>query len=116
LSQRWPEYSHTIVRAKGTGRANWQGIRATVTPASAVGVAGDEFRQWIPTRENQPREEDFDKKTYRKRNTIERTVNWHKEYRALGTRYEKLATNYVALWLVAIIDKALKRLLPHQQL
>ena len=39
-------------------------------------------------------------------------MNWYKEYRALGTRYEKLAVNYVSLWLVAIIDKALKRLYP----
>jgi transposase len=68
----------------------------------------------IPTRKDQPRDEDFDKATYRKRNIIERAINRYKEYRALGTRYEKLATNYVALWLVAIIDKALNRLLPNQ--
>jgi hypothetical protein len=36
---------------------------------------------------------------------IERVVGWYKEYRALGTRYEKLAVNYVALWIVALIDK-----------
>jgi transposase len=66
----------------------------------------------IPTRSNQPREAGFDKATYRKRNIIERVVNWYKEYRALGTRYEKLAVNYVALWLIAMIDKALKRLYP----
>jgi hypothetical protein len=30
----------------------------------------------------------------------------------LGTRHEKLAVNYVALWLVAIMDKALRRLYP----
>ena len=38
---------------------------------------------------------------------IERVVGWYKEYRALGTRYDKLAVNYVALWLLAIIDKLL---------
>jgi transposase len=57
----------------------------------------------IPTRSNQPRDEHFDKATYRQRNIIERMVGWYKEYRSLGTRYEKLAVNYVALWLVAII-------------
>lgn len=67
----------------------------------------------IPTRSNQPREEKFDKTTYRQRNIIERVINGYKEYRALGTRCEKLAVNYVALWLVAIIDKALKRLYPN---
>jgi transposase len=39
----------------------------------------------IPTRSDQPREEGFDKETYRNRNVIERVVNWYKEYRALGT-------------------------------
>jgi transposase len=68
----------------------------------------------IPTRSNQPRDERFDKATYRRRNIMERAVGWYKEYRSLGTRYEKLAVNYVALWLVAIIEKALKRLLPNR--
>ena len=64
----------------------------------------------IPTRKNQPRDEGFDKAAYRQRNIIERVVGWYKEYRALGTRHEKLAVNFVALWLVAIIDRSLKRL------
>jgi transposase len=57
----------------------------------------------IPTRKNQPREESFDKATYRERNRVERVVGWYKECRALGTRYEKLAVDYVALWMVAMI-------------
>jgi hypothetical protein len=40
----------------------------------------------IPTRSNQPREEDFDKDTYRERHIIEQVVGWYKEYRGLGTR------------------------------
>src|SRR5437764_9497755 len=68
----------------------------------------------IPSRKNQLREEDFDKATYRQRNIIERVVGWYKEYCALGTRHEKLAVNYVALWLVAIMDRALHRLFPNQ--
>ena len=59
----------------------------------------------IPTRKNQPREKRFDKQTYKRRNIIERVVGWYKEYRRLGTRYEKLAVNYVALWLVAIMER-----------
>ncbi len=51
----------------------------------------------------------LDKATYRGRNLIERVVGWFKECRALGTRYEKLAVNYLALWVVAMIDKLLKR-------
>ena len=69
----------------------------------------------IPTRANQPRDEHFDKASYRQRRIVEQVVGWYKEYRALSTRYEKLAVNYVALWLVAIIDKALHQLLPNQE-
>jgi len=66
----------------------------------------------IPTRSNQTRDEDFAKEAYRQRNIVERVVGWYKEYRSLGTRHEKLAVNYVALWLVAMIDKALHKLYP----
>ena len=62
----------------------------------------------IPTRKNQPRDEHFDKATYRQRNIIERAVGWYKECRRLGTRYEKLAVNFVAFWLVAVIEKLLR--------
>jgi transposase len=67
----------------------------------------------IPTRSNQARDGHFDKARYRQRNIIERVIGWYKEYRALGTRHEKLAVNYVALWLVAMIDKSLDHLFPN---
>ena len=87
-------------------------------------VAGDKgysypgIRQWlrrhhiaavIASRKDQPRAAAFDPVAYRRRNLIERVVGWDKEYRALGTRYEKLAVNYVALWLIAIIEKLLRK-------
>lgn len=68
----------------------------------------------IPTKSNQPRDETFDREAYRQRNMIERVMGWYKEYRALGTRHEKLAVNYIALWLVAMIDKALHQLCPNE--
>jgi transposase len=89
-------------------------------PAKLAGDKGYSYphiRRWarrrhiapvIPTRKDQPREEDFDKASYRKRNLIERVVGWYKECRALGTRYEKLAVDYVALWMVAMIEKLLR--------
>lgn len=61
----------------------------------------------IPTPKNQPRIESFDKAGYRKRNLIERVVGWFKECRRLGTRYEKLAVNYLAFWIVACIVRCL---------
>jgi transposase len=63
----------------------------------------------IPTRKDQPPEPNFDKRTYRKRNISERVVGWFKECRALGTRYDKLAVNYVALWIVANIHRLLRK-------
>jgi transposase len=63
----------------------------------------------IPTRADQPRDEDFDRATYRRRNIIERVVGWFKECRALGTRYDKLAVNYVAQWIVAIIHWLIRK-------
>jgi len=65
----------------------------------------------IPTRKDQPRDETFDRAAYRRRSRIEQVVGWYKECRALGTRYEKLAVNYVTLWMVAIIEKLLRKYL-----
>jgi transposase len=89
-------------------------------PAQLAGDKGYSYphvRRWlrrhhtepvIPTRANQPREACFDKGSYRKRATIEHVVGWYKECRAIGTRYEKLAVDYVTLWMIAIIEKTLK--------
>jgi transposase len=61
----------------------------------------------IPTRKDQPRVADFDKTAYRKRNIIERLVGWFKECRRLLTRFEKLAVNYVAFWIIASLVRLL---------
>lgn len=107
-------------RPRRVGRPRW--------PRQVAGDKGYSYpgcRQWlrrhhiaavIPTRKDQPREEAFDRAAYRSRNLIERVVGWYKEYRALGTRYDKLAVNYVALWLLAIIDKLLHKYAPRLQM
>ena len=43
----------------------------------------------------------FDRAAYRLRNRVERTINRCKQFRALATRYDKLAAHYRALWLIA---------------
>jgi transposase len=68
------------------------------------------IRDVIPTKKNQPRDLTFEKDQYRRRNIVERVVGWFKECRRLGTRYEKLAVNYVAFWMVAMIEKDLRLL------
>ena len=93
--RRWP-------RRVGADKGySYPGIRAWLRRHHLGGV--------IPTRKDQEREESFDRAAYRRRSRIEQVVGWYKECRALGTRYEKLAVNYVALWMVAIIEKLLKR-------
>jgi hypothetical protein len=90
--------------------------------AGDKGSSDPRIRRWcrrrrigavIPTRKDQPRDEHFDKARDRRRNIIERVIGWYKEYRALGTRHEKLAVNYVALWLIAMIEKSLKIMFPN---
>lgn len=91
-------------------------------------VAGDKgysyprVRQWlrahgiaavIPERDDQrllhpanPR--GFDKRAYRRRCIIEQCIGWLKECRRIGTRFEKLAINFLAMLKVAMIHRYLK--------
>jgi transposase len=102
-------------RPRRVGRKRW--------PAQLAGDKGYSYpgiRAWlrrhhieavISSRKNQARDPHFDKASYRRRNIIERVINWFKECRALGTRYDKLAVNYVALWIVANIHYLLRKYL-----
>lgn len=99
-------------RPRRAGRPCW--------PRRAAGDKGYSYkpvRRWlrrhhikpvIPTRKDQPRDEGFEGATYRRRNIIERVVGWFKWCRALATRYDKLAVNYLALWIVANIQHLLR--------
>ena len=91
--------------------------------AGDKGYSYDHIRQFlhscgiepvIPRKSNQPRPEGerFDRKTYRKRSRIECAVGWLKESRRLGTRYEKLAVNFVAFAKLAFMRKYLMLLDP----
>jgi len=50
----------------------------------------------------------FDKKAYRRRSVIECCIGWLKECRRLGTRFEKLALNFLAMVKLAIIRRYLR--------
>jgi transposase len=52
----------------------------------------------------------YDRVAYRTRSTIEQCMGWLKEYRAVATRYEKLALNYLGLVKLACIDRYLRLL------
>jgi transposase len=102
---------HVLVPRR-RGRCRWP-----AKLAADKGYSYPHLRRWlkrrhiepvIATRKDQPRDPDFDKASYRRRNIIERLVGWLKECRRLGTRYEKLAVNFVAFWMIAMIEKVLR--------
>jgi transposase len=108
-------FTVVLLRAKRPRRV---GRRWPRRVAGDKGYSYDHIREWlrrhhieavIPTRKNQPRDAAFDKATYRRRSRIEQVIGWYKECRALGTRYDKLAVNYVALWMIASIEKLLRK-------
>jgi transposase len=96
---------------------------ATAWPQQPAKVAGDKaysagwLRDWLRERgikpviahqqaeRDQPRR--FDRSSYRRRNVVERCVNSLKWFRRVATRYEKLATHYLAMVTIAIIFRLL---------
>ena len=55
-------------------------------------------------------EADFDREAYRRRGLIECAIGWLKECRALATRFDKLAVNYMGTVRLAIILRYLRLL------
>ena len=93
-----------------------------------VRLAGDKgysyprIRRWlarygvrgvIPRRSDQKPDDKrhrFDKDQYRRRAVVEQCVGWLKESRAVGTRFDKLAVNYIATVKLAMIRRYLRKL------
>jgi transposase len=112
-SRAFPAAMSRARRPRRAGRPTW--------PRRVAGDKGYSYRsvrRWlrrhhiepvIPTRKDQPRDEGFQKATYRRRNIVERAVGWFKWCRTLATRYDKLAVNYTALWIIAEIQYLLRR-------
>lgn len=89
-------------------------------------VAGDKayscprIRRWlskrgieavIPSRSNQPRVR-LNRRKYRRRNVVERCIGWLKCCRRVATRYEKLATHFLSMVKLAIVQRCLRLLDP----
>jgi transposase len=70
------------------------------------------IRPVIPHKDNELARWDgrvkFDKQTYRQRHVVEQCVGWLKEYRRIGTRFEKLAVNFHGMLQLAMIRRYLK--------
>jgi transposase len=65
----------------------------------------------IPRRKDQRPDDGrhrFDAVAYRKRAAVEQCVGWVKENRAVGTRFDKLAVNYLAGVQLAMIRRYLR--------
>ena len=91
--------------------------------AGDKGYSSDPLREWlrgeqivpvIPYKDNQAARWDpkikFDSKTYRDRHVVEQCVGWLKEFRRIGTRFEKLAIRFHAMLELAMIRRYLRLL------
>ena len=90
--------------------------------AGDKGYSFDRIRAWlrrhaigavIPQRSDQERNHHgrplaFDPAAYRHRSIIECCVGWIKACRRIGTRFEKLAVNFLAMIKVAFIERCLR--------
>ena len=57
----------------------------------------------IPTKGKEPKSPYYNKRIYKKRNTVERCIGWLKELRRVATRYEKLAVHYLGMIKLGMI-------------
>ena len=68
----------------------------------------------IPHKDNQAARHDpavwFDKCAYRGRCVAEQCIGWLKEFRRIGTRFEKLAVNFHGMLQLAMISRYLRLL------
>lgn len=98
-------------------------IRRRRRPDALAGdkaYSSNEIRAWlrrrgieavIPTRSNEARQK-LNKRKYRRRNLVERCIGWLKCCRRVATRFEKLATHFLGMLKVAMIQRCLRLLDP----
>jgi transposase len=70
----------------------------------------------IPQRSDQIKHEGrrkLDKRSYRKRARVQQSVGWLKGNRRVGTRYDKLASSFLAFVNLAIIRRYLCLVAPY---
>ena len=72
------------------------------------GLKDRSIKPVIPTKKNEVHDPRFDKKSYRKRNIIERCIGWIKEARRIATRYEKLAIHYLGMVKIGMLMRYLR--------
>jgi transposase len=65
---------------------------------------------WRRDQEQDRRGKRLDQRVYRQRNVVERLVGFVRECRRIGTRFEKLALNYLAIVHLGFIRRCLRLL------
>ena len=110
-------YAEPVLRAV---RIRRRGGRTRTRPKAVAGDKGYSYarirrylrrrkiKAVIPTRKDQRRRPGFDGEAYRRRNVVERCVGWLKESRAVATRFDKLAVNYLATVKLAMLQRYLR--------
>jgi transposase len=94
--------------------AHLTGDKAYSSRANRVALRARRIRHTIPERDDQKanrarrgtgggRPPAFDRERYRQRNQVERLMNRRKQFRAVATRFDKLAVRYQATVCVADI-------------
>ena len=77
-------------------------------------LLGQRIEPVIPHKDNEIARHDptewFDRVAYWGRHVVEQCVGWLKEYRRIGTRYEKLAVNFHGMLQLAMIRRYLRLL------
>ena len=97
------------VRRRGPGRPRLRPRRLAGDKGYSSKTVRERLRRRrigavIPRRSTEPRQRHFDRAAYRQRNRVERLINRFKQFRAIATRYDKLAEMYHAgLTVVAIL-------------
>jgi transposase len=99
---------HTAVKRVGRGRPKRRPQRIV----GDKGYSSKRIRQYlrrrgigatIPRKSNERRTGPFNRAIYRERNRVERLINRLKQYRRIATRYEKRASNYLAMLTIVAI-------------
>ena len=77
-------------------------------------LAEQKIKPVIPRKANEKARHDpaikFDHEAYRGRSVAEQCVGWLKEFRRIGTRFEKLAVNFHGMLQLAMIQRYLRLL------
>lgn len=114
---------HAVATLIGRRRKKWRRKHKPTQLAGDKGYSAKRLRSWldgqkiepvIPHKDNEKARHDpavwFDRLAYRGRCGVEQCVGWLKEFRRIGTRYEKLAVNFHGMLQLAMMQRYLRLL------